>query len=391
MKNFFILNSIFFTLLLFSCTQNEPTSPMIADQTSGKLFLKIDKENAPESVVWVDAFLTRQGLDTISGSMNLLSDSTAELLLENIHAGEWQLKVDARDSANVVLYTGETQVQILAGFTIQVSLVLQPTGEGTGNIYIWVTWGTGGPNSFGKAIDFDGDGDYANTFNNPYLSTTNGTIEAWVKVRSVIPPLNINDIGDAFFAKNEEQWNTGDFYVFFEYANGLLKSRVQAPPSYEVDVFSDFNFWQNQDTWFHYAFTWGSEGMKMYINGELQDNQNNSYFSALNNNYNIYVGGHGYRLHSGTYVVTDFFDGQIDELRIWNYQKSGEEIEALMNTTLGSNYYATSDSGLVGYWRFDQLENLGINNDGSDDVRDLSVSHNHLDLHGDAHLVSDIR
>ncbi len=46
-----------------------------------------------------------------------------------------------------------------------------------------------------------------------------------------------------------------------------------------------------------------------------------------------------------------------------------------------------ADSGLVGYWRFDQIEDLGINNDGPDDVRDLSVLHNHLDLMNDAHLV----
>jgi hypothetical protein len=370
------------------CSPDEPTSPEDDNQQNGKLFLNIDKANAPESVVWVEAFLTRSGQDTIYGIMNLLSDSTADLILEDIQAGEWHLRVDAKDSAEVVLYTGETDVQIFAGFTTQINLVLQPTGAGVGNIYIWVTWGTGAPPTFGKAIDFDGNGDYANTFNSPYFPTIQGTVEAWVKVRSIIPPDGVNDIGDAFISKNEEQWNTGDFYAFFEYADGKLKSRVQAPPSNEVDVISNNNFWQNSDTWFHYAFTWGSNGMKMYINGELQSSQSNITFSALNNNYNFYVGGHGYMLHSGNYVVTDFFDGQMDELRIWNYQKTGGEISALMNTPLDNSYFTTPDSGLVGYWRFDLLEDLGINNDGPDDVRDLSFLHNHLDLMGDAKLVT---
>jgi hypothetical protein len=128
--------------------------------------------------------------------------------------------------------------------------------------------------------------------------------------------------------------------------------------------------------------------MKMYVNGELQNSQNNLSYSALNNNYNIYVGAHGYMLHSGQYVVSDFFDGQIDEVRIWNYQKTTEQITSLMEMPLDSSYFATIDSGLVGYWRFDVLEDLGINNDGQDDVRDLSVQQNHLDLFGDAHLVS---
>jgi len=141
MKYITLISSYLLILLFTSCEQNQPTSPAIDDHQSGKLFLKIDRANAPESVVWVEAFLTRQAYDTMSSTMNLLSDSTADLLLENIQAGEWHLQVDAKDSAEVVLYSGETDVQIFAGFTTQVNLVLEPTGEGVGNIYIWVTWG----------------------------------------------------------------------------------------------------------------------------------------------------------------------------------------------------------------------------------------------------------
>ena len=141
MKSSKVLSSLFILFSLLHCTQNEPTSPVADNQQSGKLFLKIDEENAPEGIVWVEAFLTREGYDTLSDEMNLLSDSTADLFLENIQAGEWHLRVDAKDSAEVVLYNGETNVQIFAGFTTQVNLVLEPTGSGVGNIYIWVTWG----------------------------------------------------------------------------------------------------------------------------------------------------------------------------------------------------------------------------------------------------------
>lgn len=153
MKNFAVLCSLFLLFFMINCSQNEPTSPNTSDQKSGKLFLKIDKENAPDNVVWVEAFLTRQGYDTIFTALNILSDSTADILLEDIQAGEWHLKVDASDSANVVLYTGETSIMIFAGFTTQVNLVLQPTGAGTGNVYIWVTWGVP---PIGNWIDFNG-------------------------------------------------------------------------------------------------------------------------------------------------------------------------------------------------------------------------------------------
>ena len=138
MRKIFILCSLLSLLLVLSCTtdpvSNEP-------KEAGKILLKIDKQNAPESVVFVKAYLTRENHQPITGTLNLQSDSTADLLLENIDAGEWQLKVDAEDDSGLVLYTGETEVQIFAGFTSQVYLTLNPTGSGTGSIYINVTWG----------------------------------------------------------------------------------------------------------------------------------------------------------------------------------------------------------------------------------------------------------
>ncbi len=74
--------------------------------------------------------------------MNLLSGSSAEILFERIPVGIWHLRVDVVDSLDVVLYTGATNVLITAGFTTQVSLVLEPTEAGTGNVQIFVTWGT---------------------------------------------------------------------------------------------------------------------------------------------------------------------------------------------------------------------------------------------------------
>lgn len=74
------------------------------------------------------------------------------------------------------------------------------------------------------------------------------------------------------------------------------------------------------------------------------------------------------------------FDGSIDELRIWNVARTQSQILSTMNDTLSPDCYLTVDSGLVGYWRFDKLEDLGVNTDGADDFRDFSVNKNHGDL-----------
>jgi hypothetical protein len=240
---------------------------------------------------------------------------------------------------------------------------------------------------FGNIIDFDGDGGYASTVNEPVFPTSNGTIESLILARSIS---GYPSIGDAIFAKNVEQWNDGDFYMWFESTSGNLIATIQSNPSQppiNTDVQSNSSFWNNYENWFHIAFTWGNSGMKLYLNGVLQSDQSSVTYAAMNNICNFYIGTHGYKLYTGNYDVKDFFDGKIDEVRIWNHQRTAEQINSLSGVTLDSLYYTTIDSGLVGYWKFDELENLGINNDGIDDVRDFSVLHNHLDLTGDTHLV----
>ncbi len=135
MFSFIVLFVLFFTYCSDNIVQSEKT------KEEGKILLKIDKQNAPSSVVFVKAYLTRKNFQTISGTLNLLSDSTADILLDEVSAGEWHLKVDAENDSGLVLYTGETDVQIFAGFTTQVYLTLNPTGVGTGSIYIQVIWG----------------------------------------------------------------------------------------------------------------------------------------------------------------------------------------------------------------------------------------------------------
>ncbi|MDY0082915.1 MAG: hypothetical protein RBR74_07020 [Ignavibacteriaceae bacterium] len=138
MKRSISFSALIISLFILSCT-TEIVAPKLNE--SGKLILKIDKQNAPTTVAVVKAYLTRENHDPIIGTLNLLSDSTADILFEQIAAGQWHLKVDAEDDSSVVLYTGESDVEVFAGFTSQVYLTLYPTGSGVGSIYINVTWG----------------------------------------------------------------------------------------------------------------------------------------------------------------------------------------------------------------------------------------------------------
>jgi hypothetical protein len=96
---------------------------------------------------------------------------------------------------------------------------------------------------------------------------------------------------------------------------------------------------------------------------------------------NLYIGADPTE-GSGLYLPC-----KVDEVRIWNRARSYAQIISQMHDTLDAVYYQSADSGLVAYYRFEQLEDLGINDDGADDIRDLSVYANHGDTQGNPSLV----
>jgi hypothetical protein len=132
--------------------------------------------------------------------------------------------------------------------------------------------------------------------------------------------------------------------------------------------------------WHHYAVVArnGDANPTFFIDGALRPTEFSEGAPVIYMDYTslrtLNIGG---QLESG---ATHYSANIIDELSIWTGVRDSLQIRTIMMDTLGSAYYATADSGLVGYWRFDEFEDLGINGDGSDDVQDLS----HTSAHGDA-------
>ena len=75
-------------------------------------------------------------------------------------------------------------------------------------------------------------------------------------------------------------------------------------------------------------------------------------------------------------TLSDFFEGVIDEVRIWNKARTPEEIRDTMNHRL-----TELEDGLIGYWRFD--EGLGTT------VADTTANSNHGTVHSASWLVSE--
>jgi hypothetical protein len=95
--------------------------------------------------------------------------------------------------------------------------------------------------------------------------------------------------------------------------------------------------------WIHFAAVSGAGGMSFYVNGLLVgQHTNTASFATIGGGTNV-LG------HSLTGRTTDQdFCGQIDELRIWNYCRTADQVRADMYKRLVGD-----ESGLVHLWNFD--------------------------------------
>ncbi len=139
-----LLQVLFVILLViyFGCSNNLVSPSLSNSSESGQVALKISSDSIPSNVVKVTAILSRSGEDTLTNSVEPISGNSATLNFTSVAVGTWHLKVNADDNSGVILYTGETDIQISAGEVTNVTLTLIPTGHGTGSVYIQVNWGS---------------------------------------------------------------------------------------------------------------------------------------------------------------------------------------------------------------------------------------------------------
>ncbi len=131
--------ALFFTIY-FGCSNNLVSPSLNNTPKSGQVALKISSDSIPSNVVKVTAVLKRSGKDTLTNSIEAITDNSATLNFSNIPVGSWHLKVNAENDNGIIIYTGETDIIIQSGITTQVNLNLVPVNNGTGNIVIIVNW-----------------------------------------------------------------------------------------------------------------------------------------------------------------------------------------------------------------------------------------------------------
>jgi hypothetical protein len=180
----------------------------------------------------------------------------------------------------------------------------------------------------GAALSFDGTNDYVSV---PALYSTEYTIEAWVKLNSLANRNIIagtNSSGPSLFLSNCLRVNSAGLFEHYTFdgAAKTLQSSVTITAG----------------TWYHVAISAKSNGvMKIVVNG----NETISTFSVGT----LWNGLTSFRLGQNTLGNFNYFNGQLDEVRIWNRQLCLGEI---INSFDGE--IATTAPGLVTNYHFNQ-------------------------------------
>ena len=181
------------------------------------------------------------------------------------------------------------------------------------------------PAMFGpkNCLDFDGSNDYVIISDHESLDlTTNLTIEAWIYA---------NTLG-------AYEGIVSKYHV--SAANGYTFRLSGAGGGLDFDGVYTENNLISTNTWYHVAAVKNSESYDIYINGQPQSLSGSSHTIAANDN-NVSVG-------VDYLAAPRYFDGLIDEVRIWNTARTAAQIRENMCKTLTGN-----ESGLVAYYTFD--------------------------------------
>jgi len=200
----------------------------------------------------------------------------------------------------------------------------------------------------GFALDFDGKDDLATVPHSPDLQPTEITVEAWVKGDAVGAwhSIIVTDGGA------DEQY--GGYALQYTWRNnGRVTFAIMDRRDFFVAVADTSPTSRYLGEWHHLAGVYSASGQyaSLYVDGELKATVSDLDREIEYNVSDLTIGNNSVRDQD--------FEGQIDEVRVWNVVRRVSEIRCSMNVRLRGD-----EPGLVGYWRLDE--------GGGQEVHDLS-------------------
>ena len=216
----------------------------------------------------------------------------------------------------------------------------------------------------GTALDFDGHNDNVSIQSSINMNGGSAiTIEAWINRRSTGQQTILSkwddDSDERGYMMNFGESSSPNLH-FLATTNGEWTDPLNWDTLKNIPL----------NEWHHVAITFtqsGSDNVKFYYDGEFFSETTWNFSIHSNNAANTIIGGYDNNTNGLNNGANDrMFDGQIDEVRVWNTERSAGDISANMNKPLTG-----SETGLTAYYNFSEgtsttLNDLSSgNNDGT--------------------------
>lgn len=222
---------------------------------------------------------------------------------------DWRL-----NGASIALLNMPFDSRILAGSVKDYSTFSNNGTLGAGNADMTPSWISQGMVS--GAYEFDGRDDYISFSNILDQGDNNFTIEVWVKPRSMQDELNIVRKGLS------SAGTPADAGYGLRILDGRLHAQIQ-DASQGIQLSSDANSFV--DTFIHTAMTVDrhNDVMKLFINGQEVNSSSIAGIGSIDVNLFFAIGAND---RSPVSVVSSFWNGTIDEVRVYGRALSAEQI-----------------------------------------------------------------
>jgi len=177
----------------------------------------------------------------------------------------------------------------------------------------------------GQGLSFDGSGDYVDIADSNITDITGAiSVAAWIKTRAITG-------GNREILLKYQDSSAMYSQYMFQLNNQNVRLRISNGTLYPAVITSTNPI--QIGNWYHVVGVWdgttNSGGMKIYINGALNTSAQSTISSIWDpgdgTNYRMFIGGDilgGYQ---------EYFDGIIDEVRLYNRELSAQEVQRLYN------------------------------------------------------------
>ncbi|PIR66855.1 MAG: hypothetical protein COU51_01565 [Parcubacteria group bacterium CG10_big_fil_rev_8_21_14_0_10_36_14] len=207
-----------------------------------------------------------------------------------------------------------------------------------------------------EALDFDGTDDRVSIAENSNLYISGDiTLSLWLNADSFVDYARMIMMSN--FSENESDnilymlntFSTGDLYIGHEYGAGINQIYI-----------INTNLKTNQ--WYNVSLVRSAAQKKyyFYINGAYFSEQAYDFNPTGGSTSDLKFGGENY-----------WYNGRLDDIRIYNYALSAQEIAALYNSAKENHITSAPKTGLVGWWTMDNNNIFGAR------VYDSSGSNTH--------------